>query len=174
MLTGELSCELGAWFSHTFSWKHPKIEFQMSGLSTHLRIYSILSHLNPLSPGILELGDDFNQFDLIPKSKPFNAVQPAFLFLSRMVYVYIFVGVFLLFYSSVWGSFPCYLLHLGSRISHLHARLAFGFLALASLGFWLLASFGFGFNCLLAFGRWLHLAFGCCWLLVLASHGFCT
>jgi hypothetical protein len=94
MLTGELSCELGAWFSHTFSWKHPKIEFQMSGLSTHLRIYSILSHLNPLSPGILELGDDFNQFDLIPKSKPFNAVQPAFLFLSRMVYVYIFVGVF--------------------------------------------------------------------------------
>ena len=85
--------------------------------------------------------------------------------------MFIFLLVFFwLFYSSVWGSFPCYLLHLGSRISHLHARLAFGFLALASLGFWLLASFGFGFNWLLAVGFiwllavvgfwfWLHMAF---------------
>ena len=37
---------------------------------------------------------------------------------------------------SVWGSFPCYLLHFGAKISHLHAHLAFGL--------WLVA-FGFGF-----------------------------
>lgn len=55
---------------------------------------SLKSFILYQSPGILELGHNFNQFDLIPKSKPFNAVQPAFLFLSRMVYVYIFAGVF--------------------------------------------------------------------------------
>ena len=58
-----------------------------------------------------------------------------------------------------WGSFPCYLLHFGAKISHLHAHLAFGFwlcLHLA-LGFWFLVLVGF--LALVSLGFWL-LAFG--------------
>ena len=78
--------------------------------------------------------------------------------------VYLFRILFCFFlriFFSVWGSFPCYLLHFGAKISDLHAiccilewkslicfwLLAFGFCFLL-LDFWLLA---FGFR-LLAFG----------------------
>ena len=96
------------------------------------------------------------------------------------IYIYIFLLFLVFFCFSVWGSFPCYLLHFEAtisdlraircileQISHLHAHLAFGLwplafgfwvLALASLGSWLLVFVGFlawvslGFW-LLAFGR---------------------
>jgi hypothetical protein len=67
--------------------------------------------------------------------------------------------VFLLKSGADWGSFPCYLLHFGAKISHLHAHLAFGFclcLHLA-LGFWFLVLVGF--LALVSLGFWL-LAFG--------------
>ena len=73
-----------------------------------------------------------------------------------------FLKIFLCF--SVWGSFPCYLLHFGAQISDLHAICCI--LEPKSLiCFWLLA-FSFGFWLLaFAFGFWL-LAFG--WVLVLS------
>ena len=99
-----------------------------------------------------------------------------------------------LFSFPVWSSFPCYLLHFGAKISDLQAccilerkspicmttclafgfwlwLLGFGFLALASLGTWLLAFVGFCYLWL-AFWLWFHLAFGF-WLWLLAFVVFC-
>ena len=90
------------------------------------------------------------------------------------VYIYIYIYLYLsihthFFFLKVWGRFPCYLLHFGAKISHLHAHLAFGFwlwLHLASLGFWLLA---FGFWPLASLGFWFLLVFGFC-LQVVSRH----
>ena len=70
------------------------------------------------------------------------------------MFLSLFSCVFFCF--SVWGSFPCYLLHFGAKISDLHAICCI--LELTSLicfWLWLLAFW------LLAFGFWL-------WLLALA------
>jgi hypothetical protein len=86
------------------------------------------------------------------------------------VYIYMYLSIHThIFFLKVWGRFPCYLLHFGAKISHLHAHLAFGFwlwLHLASLGFWLLA---FGFWPLASLGFWFLLVFGFC-LQVVSRH----
>ena len=63
-----------------------------------------------------------------------------FMYIYKYIYTYIYIRInmcVILCCFSVWGSFPCHLLHFGTEISYLHAHLAFGFqlLASASLGF---------------------------------------
>ena len=109
---------------------------------------------------------------------------------SRMEFVFLYFlrFFFFVFQHAAWGSFPCYLLHIGAKICVFACilelespicvptwLLAFGFgftwLHLASLGLWLMAfvfwllvlvSLGFGF------GRSLHLTLRVCWVLVLS------
>ena len=100
------------------------------------------------------------------------------------IYIHIFL-VFSFFCFSVWGSFPCYLLHFEAtisdlraircileQISHLHAHLAFGLWPLAS-GFWLWLHLALGFWFLLAFWLGFHLAFGF-WLLAALLLNVCV